>query len=84
IRDCFAKLGPWIVSCHAKDIILRDRLALHLDETRPGTGHLDYRTYLRELERHSPKTPLIIEHLATAEDYAAARDYIKATAAELA
>ena len=23
IRDCFAKLGPYIKSCHAKDILLR-------------------------------------------------------------
>ncbi len=41
IRECFQKLGDRIVSCHAKDIILRSDLALHFDEVRPGLGNLD-------------------------------------------
>ncbi len=49
IREIFRVLGPWIMSCHAKDIVLRDKLALHLDEVAPGLGSLDYDTYLREL-----------------------------------
>ena len=36
LRECFAKLGPYIKSCHAKDILLRDTLTVHLDEMRPG------------------------------------------------
>ena len=51
IRECFAKLGPWIRSCHAKDIILTDRLTMHLDEVRPGLGGLDYAAFLREASR---------------------------------
>lgn len=23
LRECFTKLGPWIVSCHLKDILLK-------------------------------------------------------------
>jgi len=60
IRECFHKLGKWIVSCHAKDIILRNKLSLHLDEVRPGLGNLDYETYLTELNRlpgEIPTTP---------------------------
>lgn len=74
IRECFQKLGPWIVSCHAKDITLHDTAALHLDEVQIGEGNLDYRTYLTELAR-LPGVPLMIEHLKP-EEYAVARDRI--------
>lgn len=74
IRECFAKLGPWIVSCHAKDIRLAETAALHLDEVQIGEGNLDYRTYLTELAR-LPGVPLMLEHLEAGE-YALARDRI--------
>lgn len=74
IRECFQKLGPWIVSCHAKDIKLGEAAALHLDEVQIGDGNLDYRTYLTELSR-LPGVPLMLEHLK-AEEYALARDRI--------
>lgn len=74
IRECFQKLGPWIVSCHAKDITLHETAALHLDEVQIGEGNLDYRTYLTELAR-LPDVPLLLEHLKP-EEYALARDRI--------
>lgn len=83
IRECFEQLGPWIVSCHAKDIVLRGDLALHLDEVRPGLGNLDYRTYLSELARLPKPVPLMLEHLETEEEYALARNHILTIAAEL-
>jgi sugar phosphate isomerase/epimerase len=78
IRECVAILGEWIVSCHAKDLILRESLAVHIDEVRPGLGNLDYGTYLRELNQLPGETPLLIEHLATDEDYDLARDHLLA------
>jgi sugar phosphate isomerase/epimerase len=74
IRECFQKLGPWIVSCHAKDIALHETAALHLDEVQIGEGNLDYRTYLTELAR-LPEVPLLLEHLKP-EEYALARDRV--------
>jgi sugar phosphate isomerase/epimerase len=82
IRECFEKLGPHIRSCHAKDIILRPQFMTHLDEVRPGTGGLDYATFLRELSK-LPGTPLMLEHLSTAEEYAQAADYIRAVAKQV-
>lgn len=73
IRACFDTLGEWIVSCHAKDIVLHDRAALHFDEIIVGGGNLDYRTYLRQLDRLPGDVPLLLEHLPDA-DYAIARD----------
>ncbi|QAY66571.1 sugar phosphate isomerase/epimerase family protein [Paenibacillus protaetiae] len=83
IRDFFAKLGPYIRNCHAKDILLRGQLTVHLDEVIPGLGALDYRTFLTELNKLHPDTALIIEHLSTNEDYTQAASYIRGVAAEL-
>lgn len=67
IRECFSKLGAHIRSCHAKDIILRENLTVHLDECRPGTGVLDYSVYLQELSKLHPDTPLCLEHIPDEE-----------------
>ena len=82
LRECFAKLGPWIVSCHAKDIRLHDRLTVHLDETRPGLGALDYTVFLQELDHLPGDVPLLLEHLPQ-EEYPAARDYVVGVAAQV-
>jgi sugar phosphate isomerase/epimerase len=83
IRDFVAKLGPHIRSCHAKDIVLQTRFMTHLDEAPPGRGGLDYPTFLRELDRISPDVPLVIEHLATEEEYDQAAAAIRAVAAQI-
>jgi sugar phosphate isomerase/epimerase len=79
IRECFEKLGPYIKSCHAKDILLQEKLTTHLDEVRAGTGGLDYAVFLKELSR-LPGTPLMLEHLAKPEDYDQAAAYIRSVA----
>jgi len=82
IKECFAKLGRHIRSCHAKDIILRDELTVHLDEIRPGLGALDYRTFLHELDALDPDVPLMMEHLPNETEYLAAAEYIRSVAQE--
>ncbi|MBI5725129.1 MAG: sugar phosphate isomerase/epimerase [Planctomycetes bacterium] len=77
IRDFTARLGPHIKSCHAKDILLQDRLTAHLDEVRPGCGKLDYRTYLAEIAKLPGDIPVMLEHLPSAEEYAAAANHIR-------
>jgi sugar phosphate isomerase/epimerase len=79
IRECFEKLGSYIKSCHAKDILLQVKLTTHLDEARPGLGGLDYATFLRELSK-MPDTPLMLEHLKGAEEYRKAADHIRGVA----
>jgi sugar phosphate isomerase/epimerase len=81
LRECFAKLGPLIKSCHAKDIILGQDLTVHLSETRPGTGGLDYAAFLREVARLHPDTPVMLEHLNQEEEYRLAADYVRSVAA---
>ncbi|HUU27383.1 MAG TPA: sugar phosphate isomerase/epimerase [archaeon] len=79
IRECFEKLGPYIKSCHAKDILLQPKLTTHLDEVRPGLGGLDYAAYLTELSKW-PDTPLMLEHLKTAEEFDQAAGYVRSVA----
>ncbi|MFQ6039370.1 MAG: sugar phosphate isomerase/epimerase family protein [Candidatus Poribacteria bacterium] len=83
IRDFIAKLGPHIRSCHAKDVILSDNPTVHLDETRPGKGELDYRVFLSELDKLAPSMPLMIEHLPNEAEYKLAAGYIRSIAEEV-
>ena len=80
IRECFATLGPYIKSCHGKDILLQPELTTHLDEVRPGLGGMDYAVYLREIEALGPDTPLMLEHLDSAEEYDQAAAHVRAVA----
>ncbi len=80
IRDLARRLGPHIVSCHVKDIILRDKLTVHLQETPAGTGRLDYVTYIREVSRLDPDTPFMLEHLRSEKDYDLAAAHIRSVA----
>ncbi len=82
INECFEKLGPYIKSCHAKDIQIREDVYMfHADEIRPGLGVLDYAAFLKNLSK-IPDTPLMIEHLNSAEEYRLAADYIRSVAEE--
>ena len=76
LNECFDKLGRWIVSCHAKDLTWDVEMNVHFREVAPGKGSLDYATYLKRLAELPQNAPLMLEHLSTAEDYAAAREHI--------
>jgi sugar phosphate isomerase/epimerase len=80
ICECFEMLGPHIRSVHAKDVTMDNRPLVHLDECRPGTGGLDYVTFLRQMDRLPADTPLMLEHLPDAEEYARAAEYIRTIA----
>lgn len=80
LHICFERLGPHIKSCHAKDITLAEQLTVHLSEVRIGLGRLNYATFLREMKKLDPDTPLMLEHLPNAEDYLAAAAHVRAVA----
>ncbi len=82
LRDCFAKLGPWIKSCHAKDIALAPRMVTQLEEVRPGLGSLDYTAFLMEIRTLDPEIPLLLEHLPNADEYVLAASYVRSVAAQ--
>jgi sugar phosphate isomerase/epimerase len=79
IDEVFQKLGPWILSCHAKDV---GPHATHFTEVIPGRGGIDYKRYLRNLAGLKTETPLMLEHLQTAAEYDEGRRFILKTGAE--
>jgi len=76
LNECFDKLGPWIASCHAKDVAWEVEMNVHFREVTLGTGSLDYATYLKRLAALPGDVPLMIEHMAGAEEYDKSRRYL--------
>jgi sugar phosphate isomerase/epimerase len=83
ISECFAKLGRWIRSCHAKDLEWRPEMNVHFLEVVPGRGSIDYRAYLRELAKLPHQPPLMLEHLKTADEYREGKEYIVKVGSEI-
>lgn len=83
IEECFRKLGPWIVSCHAKDLAWVVEMNVHFVEVVPGRGEVDYRSYLRELAKLPTEAPLMLEHLKTAEEYEEGKRHIRQVGADV-
>jgi sugar phosphate isomerase/epimerase len=82
-RECIAKLGRWIVSCHAKDLAFVPEMNVHFVEVIPGRGEMDYKAFLTALRSLPTPVPLMIEHLKTAEEYAEAARFIRSVDATL-
>ena len=76
IEECFAKLGPLIQSCHAKDLEWKPEMNVHFVEVIPGRGSLDYSVYLREIAKLPQRPPLMLEHLKGADEYREGKEYI--------
>lgn len=83
LNRCFDLLGAWVRSCHAKDVhYALDARTVAIMEVPPGKGNLDYRTYLKRIDQLSPDVPLILEHLASEQEYEEAAGFIRTTARE--
>ena len=80
IDNTFRKLGRWITSCHAKDIVGKD---VHLAETMPGKGGMDYTAYLKNVTSLPREIPFMLEHLKTAAEYDEARKFVVEKATEM-
>jgi sugar phosphate isomerase/epimerase len=56
---------------------------VHLIETIPGRGGIDYRAYLQAIASLSQAAPLMLEHLSLPEEYDEGRQYILRVAGEV-
>jgi sugar phosphate isomerase/epimerase len=83
IRECFAKLGNRIASCHAKDLQWGPGVQMYVKEVIPGTGMIDYKTYLTELSQLPVDAPLMLEHLHSESEYTQGRQFIQGVARSL-
>ena len=86
IKECFDKLGPAILSCHLKDVtLLPAAFPLGIEHCLAGRGLVDFRTYLSELNRLPPDTPLMAEPIPGLQEheYDLGRDFITGVAGEM-
>lgn len=85
IRNLFEQLGPWVKSCHAKDVsYVGSPSVVSLYEVPPGTGYMDYHEFLRGVGTLDDDLPLIMEHLPDRQTYVASADRIRAIAEKAA
>jgi sugar phosphate isomerase/epimerase len=75
-------LGPRIFNAHAKDVVVQNRLVIHIDECPAGQGLLDYPRFMRRMEALGPERFLVVEHAAV-EELPAVKAFLDRQAAEL-
>lgn len=81
--ECVRLFGDRIVAAHAKDIKLKEpAISVIMDEVIAGEGDLDIAAFVRGLY-HLPQTiPLMMEHLASEEEYDRAAGHYRQVAAQ--
>lgn len=77
LDQCFDILGSQILSCHLKDIRLREELTFQLEETACGKGSFPIERYIDKINEVNPDMPVIIEHLTTDEEYISSLNYVR-------
>lgn len=81
IREFVAGLGPQVRSVHVKDILMYDKLTLHLDEVELGQGEMALDVLLHECDRLDPDLPMMLEHLPDDAAYDRAASHLRGVAA---
>lgn len=77
IEECFQKLGPYIKSIHAKDVVLKPLPPVCIRETPPGTGRINFGQVFRLAHTLNPEMPVFTEHLSGLPEYEKAIDYMQ-------
>jgi sugar phosphate isomerase/epimerase len=83
-KDCIRRFGNRIVSCHVKDIKMKEpSISVILEEVISGTGNLDLKTFMRQIEGLSRPIPFMMEHLKSETEYDTAAAHIRKIGKEL-
>lgn len=77
LDECFSKLHGTIVSCHLKDILLKQEYTFQLEECACGKGTLDIKRYIQLADKENQLMPMIIEHLDSDAEYEASVKYVQ-------
>lgn len=77
LRECFSVLKGTIVSCHLKNIKLKEEYTFQLEESACEDGALDLELYASLASAENPCMPMIIEHLDTDQEYFDSVKYVK-------
>ncbi len=76
LTECFELLGPYIKSCHLKDIRLLDDYTFQLKECACGEGTFNYKKYIQLATKLDRDMPMIIEHLKDDNAYEESIKYV--------
>lgn len=76
LKETFNILGPYIKSCHLKDIKLLDDYTFQLKECACGEGTFDFVEYMNLATELNKDMPMIIEHLADDNAYEKSIEYV--------
>jgi sugar phosphate isomerase/epimerase len=82
INEAFDKLGPMIVSAHAKDLKWIPEYSIRFAECVIGEGDIDFGTYLKRMASLPNDVPLMIEHMKNADEYARCKEHLFNVGAE--
>ena len=80
INHSFGLLGNMTRSIHLKDIMLSNKMTIHIQEVMPGEGEMDFSRIFYHTSKLDRDLPLIIEHLSTNEDYKKAYQHLRGVA----
>lgn len=76
LRHLLDTLGDYIAAAHVKDVKVDDDHVVHISETPPGTGLMDFDTFFTGFEALLPNGYALIEHLPP-EQIPAAADFVQ-------
>lgn len=76
LRECFDVLKGQILSCHLKDIKLKEDFTFQLQECACGEGSLNLELFAELATRENENMPMIIEHLTTDAEYVNSVEYV--------
>lgn len=76
LKETFDLLGPYVKSCHLKDIQLLDEYTFRLKECACGDGSFPFVKYMEMATAINPDMPMIIEHLADDAAYEKSVAYV--------
>jgi sugar phosphate isomerase/epimerase len=83
-KECVRRFGDRIVSCHVKDIKMKEpSISVILEEVVMGRGNIDLKTFMRQIEGLSRPVPFMMEHLKDESEYDIAAAEIRRTGKEL-
>ena len=77
MKQCFSLLGPYIKSCHLKDVHLKSDFTFQLEECACGEGEFNLELYAELASCVSGDMPMIIEHLKSDDEYEGSIAYVK-------
>ena len=79
INDCIKRFGNRIVSCHVKDIKMREpSVTVSFEEVIAGKGIVDFAAYINAIHKLPREVPFMLEHLSCEREYDEAAAQIRA------